>query len=200
MLFRSSFVVVLMFPLGLGPAPAQLAILAPGLVWIIALLASLLVTDGLYRDDFSDGSLTLILLSPHSGYFLQMARLWAYWCCSGLIISMASPLLGLLLNLPLAASFTLFISLLIGTVSLIFIGGIGAALTVGLNNSGILLALIILPLYVPVLIFGAAAVQAAVQGMPVSAYLAILAAIMCVVVTLAPLAVNAALRINVDAG
>ena len=192
--------VTLMFPLGLGPSPQTLGGLAPGLLWVIALLSCLLATDKLFREDFEDGSLTFFVLSPQPLYFLVMARLWAHWLSSGLAITLMSPLLGMMLYLPGEATGALVISLLLGTVSLIFIGGIGAALTVGLKNSGILLTLIILPLYVPVLIFGAAAVQAGAQNMPVNAYLALLGAFSLLAVTLAPLAVAAALRINMDAG
>jgi heme exporter protein B len=193
------FVVALTFPLGLGPSAQTLSILAPGLVWVIALLSCLLATDGLFQEDYDDGSLTLMLLSPQPTYFLVMARLWAHWLKSGLTVSVIAPLLGLMLYLPSNANAALVASLLLGTVSLIFIGGIGAALTVGMKNSGVLLTLIILPLYVPVLIFGSAAVQAAAQNMPVSSYLALLGAFMCLSVALAPLAVQAGLTINQDA-
>ena len=193
------FIVALTFPLGLGPSPQMLGALAPGLVWVIALLSCLFATDGLFQEDFDDGSLGLMLLSPQSPYFLIMARLWAHWLKSGLTVSLVSPLLGLMLYLPASAYLALVLSLLLGTISLVFIGGIGAALTVGMKNSGVLLTLIILPLYVPVLIFGSAAVQAAAQGMEVGAYLALLGASMCLAVSLAPLAAQAGLKINLDA-
>lgn len=193
------FIVALMFPLGLGPSPQTLSALAPGLVWVIALLSCLFATDGLFQEDFEDGSLGLMLLSPQPAYFLVMARLWAHWLKSGLTVSLVAPLLGLMLYLPASAHVVLVLSLLLGTVSLVFIGGIGAALTVGMKNSGVLLTLIILPLYVPILIFGSAAVQAGAQGMQVTAYLALLGAFMCLAVSLAPLAVQAALKINLDA-
>lgn len=194
------FLVTLMFPLGLGPAPATLAKLAPGLVWIIALLSCLLATDQLFREDFDDGSLALWLLSPQPMYFLVLTRIFVHWLSSGCIIALISPVLAIMLNIPMHAIPALFASILIGSVSLIFIGAIGAALTVGLKNSSILLTLIILPLYVPVLIFGAAAVQAAAQDMAVGSYLAILAAFMMLAVSLAPLAIYGGLKINLDAG
>jgi heme exporter protein B len=193
------FVVSLTFPLGLGPAPDMLSSIAPGLVWVIALLSCLLATDGLFQEDFDDGSLCLMLLAPQPAYFLVMARLWAHWLKSGMILSVTAPLLGLMLYLPNSAMLPLLASLLLGTISLVFIGGIGAALTVGMKNSGVLLTLIILPLYVPVLIFGAAAVQAGAQNMPVASYLALLGAFMCLAVTLSPLAAQAALKLNLDA-
>lgn len=193
------FLVALMFPLGLGPSPQTLAMLSPGLVWIIALLSCLLATDGMFQQDFEDGSLIFLMLSPQPVYFLVMSRLWAHWLKSGLAVSLVAPLLGLMLHLPVVAYPALVASLLLGTVSLVFIGAIGAALTVGIKSSGILLTLIILPLYVPILIFGSATVQAAAQGMPVAGYLALLAAMMCLAVSLAPLAIQAALKINLDA-
>jgi heme exporter protein B len=193
------FLVALTFPLGLGPAPQTLSALAPGLIWVIALLSCLLATDGLFQEDFEDGSLTLMLLSPQSSYFLVMARLWAHWLKSGFAVSLIAPLLGLMLYLPASANGVLLAALLLGTISLVFLGGIGAALTVGLKNSGVLLTLIILPLYVPVLIFGSAAVQAAAEGMAAMPYVALLGAFACLSVTLAPLATQAALKINLDA-
>lgn len=194
------FLVALMFPLGLGPSPATLAKLAPGLVWVITLLSCLLATDQLFREDFDDGSLALWLLSPQPMYFLVMTRIFVHWLSSGFIITLVSPILAIMLNIPMQALVSLFLSILIGSGSLVFIGAIGAALTVGLKNSSILLTLIILPLYVPVLIFGSAAVQAAAQGMDSSAYLSILGAFLCLSVTLAPLAIYGGLKINLDAG
>lgn len=194
------FLVALMFPLGLGPAPATLAKLAPGLVWVITLLSCLLATDQLFREDFDDGSLALWLLSPQPMYFLVMTRIFVHWLSSGFIIALVSPILAIMLNIPMHAIGSLFLSILIGSVGLVFIGAIGASLTVGLKNSSILLTLIILPLYVPILIFGAAGVQAAAQMMDSSAYLAILAAFMCMAVCLAPLAIYGGLKINLDAG
>ena len=193
------FLVTLMFPLGLGPAPATLAKLAPGLVWIIALLSCLLATDQLFREDFEDGSLTLWLLSPQPMYFLIISRIAVHWLSSGFIIALLSPAFAIMLNMPMQAIPALFFSLLIGSVSLVFIGAIGAALTVGLKNSSVLLTLIILPLYVPILIVGAAAVNAATQGMDVASYLAILGALMALSISLSPLAIYGGLKINIDA-
>lgn len=193
------FIVAITFPLGLGPEAQVLSTMAPGLLWIIALLSCLWASDGLFQEDYDDGSLALMLLSPQPIYFLVMARLWAHWCKSGLLVSITAPLLALMLYLPTEANVGLVLSLLLGTISLVFIGGIGAALTVGLKNSGMLLTLIILPFYVPVLIFGAATVQAAAQSLAIDAYLSLLAAFMFLSIVLAPLAVQAALRINLDA-
>ena len=194
-----AFLVALLFPLGLGPAPSSLSLLAPGLLWVIALLSCLWATDGLFDEDFKDGSLVLMLLSPAPLYFVLMARLLAHWLGSGLIIALLSPVLALMLYLPVHAMPVLVASLLLGTMSLIFIGAIGAALTVNVQNSGVLLSLIILPFYLPVIIFGSAAVDAALQYQNSLPYLAILAAQWILALVLAPLAVGAALKINVDA-
>lgn len=193
------FLVALMFPLGLGPAPATLAKLAPGLIWIIALLSCLLATDQLFREDFEDGSLALWLLSPSSMYFLVLTRVFGHWLSTGFVIAIMSPALGVMLNLPSDGMLTMVLSIMLGSISLIFIGAIGASLTVGLKNSSILLTLIILPLYVPVLIVAVASVSAAVQLLPSNSYLALLAAFMFLTVTLSPLAIYGGLKINLDA-
>lgn len=193
------FLVALLFPLGLGPAPATLNLLAPGLLWVIALLSCLWATDGLFNEDFQDGSLVLLLLSPQPHYFLLISRVLAHWVGSGLMVSLSAPLLALMLFLPADAYPSLVLSLLFGTVTLVFIGSVGAALTVNMQNSGVLLSLIVLPLYVPVIIFGAAAVQAGAQLQAAAPYLMILAAMMLLAVVLSPLAIQAALKINVDA-
>lgn len=193
------FLVALLFPLGLGPAPATLALLAPGLLWVIALLSCLWATDGLFDEDFQDGSLALMLLGSQPLYFLMMARLLAHWLASGFAVSLLAPLLGLMLYLPAGAMPVLLVSLLLGSATLVIVGAIGAALTVSLQHGGMLLSLIVLPLYVPVIIFGSAAVQAAALQQSAMAYLAILAAMLLLALVLAPLAIVAALKINVDA-
>lgn len=194
-----AMLVCLMFPIGLGPAPQTLAKLAPGLIWVIVLLASLLATDKLFKNDYADGSLSLWLLSPKPHYFLVLLKVFAHWISSGLMLLMMSPILAILLNLPLHALPALMLSLLAGSISLIFIGAIGSALTVGLRQGSVLLSLIILPLYVPVLILGVATVQAAAQGMPVSSYIALLLALAALSLSLSPLAILAGLKINLDA-
>ncbi len=194
-----SMLVCLMFPIGLGPAPQALAKLAPGLIWVIVLLASLLSTDKLFKNDYADGSLSLWLLSPQPHYFLVLLKVLAHWISSGLMLLVMSPILAILLNLPLYALPALMMSLLAGSISLIFIGAIGSALTVGLRQGSVLLSLIILPLYVPVLILGVATVQAAAQGMPVSSYIALLLALATLSMSLSPLAILAGLKINLDA-
>lgn len=187
-----------LFPLGIGPEPTRLAALAPGVIWVVALLACLLASDGLFRTDYDDGSLEQMLLSPASTYLLALAKSLAHWLITGLPLVLMSPLLAVLLQLPSQAISTLSISLLLGTAILSLVGAIGAALTVGLRRGGLLIALIVLPLYVPVLIFGAGAVQAAVEGFSNSGQLAVLGALLALALPLAPFAVAAALRVSVD--
>ncbi|MFV8817433.1 heme exporter protein CcmB [Haliea sp. E17] len=191
--------VVALFPLGLGPDPARLASFAPGILWIIALLSSLLTSDTVFRSDFDDGSLEQLLLSPQPLYFSVLAYVVAHWLVTGVLLAIASPVFGLMLGLPGAALPTLFASLLLGSAVLSLVGGIGAALTVGLKRGGVLISLLILPLYIPVLIFGSAAVRAAAEGFPVGPHLAILGAMLCLSIALAPFAIAAGLRISIDA-
>lgn len=194
-----SLIVVALFPLGVGPSPQDLARIAPGVVWVTALLASLLSTDMLFRVDFDDGSLEQIARSPSPLYVSALAKMGVHWLVSGLPIALASPLLGVLLYLPSEAMPALLLSMLAGTVSLSMVGGIGAALTVGLRKGGLLLSLLVLPLYVPVLVFGSAAVDAAANGLAWQSELAVLGGFALLSLTLAPLAVAAALAINLDA-
>lgn len=191
--------VVALFPLGLGPAPDKLAQFAPGILWIIALLSSLLTSDAIFRSDFDDGSLEQLLLSPQPLYLSVLAYVCAQWLVTGLLLSLLSPVFALMLNLPGAAVPALFFSLLLGTGVLSLLGGVGASLTVGLKRGGMLISLLILPLYMPVLIFGSAAVQAAVTGSAAGPYLAILGAMLSLAIALAPFAMAAGLRISVDA-
>jgi heme exporter protein B len=191
--------VVALFPLGLGPAPDKLASFAPGILWIIALLSNLLTSDGVFRSDFDDGSLEQLLLAPQPLYLSVLAYIGAHWLTTGLLLGLISPVFALMLNLPAAAVMALVVSLLLGTAVLSLVGGIGAALTVGLKRGGMLISLLILPLYMPVLIFGSATVQAAITGESVSSYLAILGAMLCLAIALAPLAIAAGLRISIDA-
>lgn len=191
--------VVALFPVGLGPAPDQLATFAPGVLWIIALLSNLLTSDTMFRGDFDDGSLEQLLLAPQPLYLSVLAYIGAHWLSTGLLLALVAPVFGLMLNLPVNALPVLVASLLLGTAVLSLIGAIGAALTVGLKRGGMLISLLILPLYIPVLIFGSAAVRAAVSGMPAGPYLAIVGAMLCLAIALAPLAVAAGLRISIDA-
>ncbi|WP_237060664.1 heme exporter protein CcmB [Microbulbifer sediminum] len=193
------FVTVLaLLPLGVGPEPALLARLAPGMIWVMALLATLLSQESLFRSDFEDGSLEQLTLAPQPLYFAVLAKVAVHWLVTGLPLAMLSPLLGLMLNLPPGGYICLLLSLLLGTASLSLIGAVGAALTVALRRPGLLLALIVMPLYVPVLIFGTGAVQAALDGYAYSVQLAILAALLAGAAALAPLAAAGAIRISTD--
>jgi len=191
--------VVALFPLGLGPAPDKMAAFAPGVLWIIALLSNLLTSDSVFRGDYDDGSLEQLLLAPQSLPMAMLAYLFAHWLTTGLLLAAASPLFAVMLSLPMQAIPALIGSLLLGTAVLSLVGGIGAALTVGLRRGGMLISLLILPLYTPVLIFGSAAVSAAADGNSYGPYLAILGAMLCLAIALAPLACAAGLRISVDA-
>jgi heme exporter protein B len=191
-------IVASLFPLGVSPAPQTLKMIASGVIWVVALLACLFACDGLFRTDYEDGSLEQLLLSPQPTFVLVLAKVVAHWCVSGLPLTLMSPLLGLMLYLPPAAFSSLLWSLGLGSLTLSFLGAIGAALTVSLRRSGVLMSLIILPLYTPVLIFGASAVQSAVDGFAEGGQLLVLGAMLALSVTLSPFAIVAALRIGVD--
>lgn len=190
--------VVTMMPLGISPEAKSLAVLAPGLLWVIALLASLLSLDGLFRSDYDDGSLEQLLLSPQPLYFMVIAKVSAHWLTTGLPLTLVAPLLGVLLSLPQEGYLPLLFSLLLGTMTLSLVGAIGAALTVSLRKGGLLLSLIIMPLYVPILIFGASCVRMAVDGFPINGILAIMGAFCAIAIVLAPLAIAGALRMSVE--
>lgn len=191
-------IVCALFPLGLGPSPALLAGMAPGILWIVALLSVLMASDGLFRADFDDGTLEQVLLSPVSLYLTSLLKVLAHWLLSGLPLTLLSPVLALMLHMPPEGIPTLLASLGLGTLVLSFIAAIGAALTVGLKRGGVLLSLLVLPLFVPVLIFGSAAVQRAVQGMDSAAPLALLGAMAALFLVVAPLAIAGALRVSHD--
>jgi heme exporter protein B len=187
-----------LLPLGIGPEPKQLAAIAPGMLWVIALLSCLLASDGLFRGDFDDGSLEQMLLSPCALYIAMLAKCTAHWLVAGLPLALIAPLLALLLQLPSSATPALLTSLLLGTAVLSAIGAIGGALTVGLRRGGLLLSLIVLPLYIPVLIFGASAVQAAADGFSYGGQIAVLGALLALALPLAPFAIAGAVRISLD--
>ncbi|PBP43465.1 heme exporter protein CcmB [Pseudomonas syringae] len=190
-------IVVALFPLALGPQTQLLQTLSPGLVWVAALLAVLLSLDGLLRSDFEDGSLEQWVLSPHPLALLVLIKVLAYWVFSGLALVLLSPLLALMLGLPVQCLPVLMVSLLLGTPVLSLLGALGAALTVGLKRGGLLLALLILPLYIPVLILGSGALQAALQGMPTTGYLLWLGSLAALAITLTPFAIAAGLKISI---
>jgi len=191
-------IVVSLFPLGIRPEPDTLRLLAPGVIWIAALLATLLSLDAIFRTDFEDGTLEQMLLSAKPLALLVLAKALAHWVISGLPLLVLGPLLGLLLALPGTALTALTLTLALGTPTLSLIGAIGTGLTVSIKRSGALLSLLVLPLYVPVLIFGANAVDAAANGLPIKGQVLMLAAILALAVTLAPIAAASALRVTTD--
>lgn len=189
-------VVAALFPLAVRPDPQLLVQMGGGVVWVAALLASFMSLELLFRSDFDDGGLDQILLSPSPLILLVGAKLAVHWLLTGLPLLLISPLLGTLYHLPGASVWTLFLTLALGTPVLTLVGGIGTALTVGLKRGGALLALLVLPLYIPVLIFGAQAVAAAGTGLPISGQLYVLGAFLVLGATLAPPAIAAALRVG----
>ncbi len=196
--FMFFLIVATMFPIGISPDPDRLGEIAAGVLWISALLASLLAMDNLYRADYEDGSLEQLLLSPHPLYFLVLAKNISHWLVSGLPVVLVSPLIAYMLNLPDAAYFIIFITLLIGTPVLSLLGSIGVALTVSLGSRGLILAVITLPMSAPVLIAGTLTVQETLNGASLGGYLAVMGAMFVGALTLAPMASAAALRISVN--
>ena len=190
--------VIVLFPLGVGAEPHLLEQMSAGVVWVAALLAALLTLDSIFRSDFEDGTLEQILIGAHPVPMLVLAKVIAHWLVTGLPLLLVAPVLATFLGMNPDAIGALMLSLLLGTPVLSLIGSIGVALTVGLRRGGVILSLLVLPLYVPVLIFGAAAVDAAASGMPVTGQIYIMAAFLVLAVTLAPLAAAAALRISLS--
>ncbi len=189
-------IVVLLVPFGVGPEGAALAPLAPGMLWIAALLACLLSLDRMFQADAEDGTLDILALAPLPLEAAAAVKALAHWLTTGLPLALAAPLLGLTLSLPAPAWPWLAASLAIGTPGLSFLGAIGAAVTVGMRRGGLLLSILVLPLYIPTLIFGARAVgEAAGGGDPWPAFL-LLAGLSCGILALAPFAAAAALRVN----
>lgn len=188
--------VVSLFPLAVTPTPEALRAMAPGVIWVSALLAVLLSLDRLFKQDYEDGSLDQLMLSPNPLMVLVLAKVLAHWLLTGLPLVIIAPLLGMFLALPSAANEVLVYSLLLGTPVLSLIGAIGVSLTVAVNRGGVLLSLIVLPLYIPILIFGANAVDVAMSDMSVRGQLFFLAAVLALAVSLAPLAIAVALRIT----
>ncbi len=190
--------VVSLFPLGIGPESALLRTMAPGVVWVAALLSSMLSLTRLFADDHQDGTLEQLLLSAHPLAFLALGKIAAHWMGSGLLLVVVAPLLALQFDLSPAACGVLVLSLLLGTPVLSLLGAIGAALTVGLRGGSVLLSLLVLPLAVPVLVFGAGAVEAYNAGLGISAHLSLLGALLVLALAAAPVVVAAALRIALE--
>ena len=189
---------VVLFPFGVGPERELLARIAPGVVWVMALLASLLSLERLFQNDFEDGSLDLLALSPLPLEMIVLAKCAAHWLTTGLPLLASAPLLALLLTLPAQGFGGLLLAMLLGTPTLTLVGAIGAALVLGARRGGVLVSLLVLPLYVPVLIFGVAAVDGAVAGLPARAHLMILGGLFLGALALAPWASAAALRQAVE--
>ena len=188
--------VTTLFPLALGALPELLARIAPGVIWVAALLAAMLSLNSIFRSDFDDGSLEQILLSAHPVSVLVLAKVFAHWLVTGLPLLVIAPVLAQMLGMPNAALPMLLLTILLGTPVLSLIGAIGVALTVGLRKGGIILSLLVLPLYVPVLIFAASAVENAAMGFDVSSQLYMLLAFLLLSLSLSPWATAAALRMS----
>lgn len=191
-------IVVSLFPLGIGPETQLLRSIAPGIVWVAALLASMLSLGRLFANDYQDGTLEQMLLTPQPLYLVVLGKVLAQWLVSEVPLVLIAPLLGVQFDLAPNTLLVLSISLLIGTPILSLIGSIGAALTLGLRGGGVLIALLILPLYIPVLIFGAGAVDASIIGANPQANISLLAALLVLSLVFAPWATSAALRISLD--
>ncbi|PKI14142.1 heme exporter protein CcmB [Colwellia sp. 12G3] len=191
-------IVVTLFPLGIGPEAQTLSRIAPGIIWVAALLATLLSLDRLFKSDHLDGSLEQMLLSPHPIFVLVLAKIFAHWLITGLPLLLIAPLLAVLLHLNEQSYTALLLTLLLGTPVLSLLGAVGVALTVGIKKGGVLLSLLVLPLYIPVLIFATSAIDTAALGLPYSGQLAIIAALFFGSLTLAPFAVGAALKVSTN--
>ncbi|WP_323037538.1 heme exporter protein CcmB [Pararhodobacter sp.] len=189
-------ILAVLVPLGVGPDPTTLGIIAPGILWVGALLACLLSLDRLFALDFEDGSLDLLATSPIPLEGVVTVKALAHWLTTCLPLAFVAPILGILLNLPGPAYGALIVSLILGTPALSMIGAFGAALTVGLKRGGLLLSLLVLPMYVPSLVFGAQTVTRAAQGLDISTPLLLLSGITAGSVALLPFAAAFALRIN----
>ena len=187
-----------LFPLAIGPELSTLQLIGPGVIWVGALLSSLLVLHRLFESDYSDGSLEQLVLSGEPLTILVLGKVIAHWCIAGLPLVLIAPLIGLQFSLPTSSLVTLTLTLLIGTPVLSMFGSIGAALTIGLRGGSALSSLLILPFYVPVLIFGAGAVGAQLQGVDISGHLSILIAMLCFSIGLAPLAIAGAVKIALE--
>lgn len=191
-------IVISLFPLGIGPEPQLLARMAPGIIWVAALLSTMLGLDKIFRDDHQDGSLEQLLMSPYPTSLIVIAKIAAHWSITGLPLVLLSPMFGLLLNMDSNSMQAVIVTLLIGTPLLSLIGAIGAGLTVGLQKGGVLLSLLVLPLYIPVLIFATSAIETSAMSLDYSAQLAILGAMLAVGLVTAPFAVSSALKVSVS--
>ncbi len=191
-------IVVSLFPLGVGPEINMLRSMAPGVVWVAALLASMLSLERMFSSDYLDGTLEQMMLSPQPLSLLVLGKALAHWMVTGVPLVLIAPILGVQFDLQADALFVLAVSLLLGTPVLSLIGAIGAALTLGLRGGGVLVSLLVLPLYIPVLIFGAGAVEASSAGLGADAHLSLLGAFLLASLVLSPWATATALRISTE--
>jgi heme exporter protein B len=191
-------IVVSLFPLGVGPETQLLRSIAPGVVWVAALLASMLALSRLFAGDYVDGTLEQMLLTPQPLYLIVLGKILAQWLVSGIPLILISPLLGAQLGLPETSLLVLAASLLLGVPVLNLVGSIGTALTLGLRGSGVLLALLVLPLFIPTLIFGTGAVEATLISASPEANMYVLGAVLVLTMVFAPWATCAALRISLE--
>jgi heme exporter protein B len=191
-------IVVSLFPLGVGPEMSMLRTMAPGVVWVAALLASMLSLGRMFASDHLDGTLEQMLLSPQSLPMLVLGKALAHWLVTGVPLVLMAPVLGIQFDLPGDALGVLTASLLLGTPVLSLIGAIGAALTLGLRGGGVLVSLLVLPLYIPVLIFGAGAVEASAAGLGAGAHMSLLGAFLLASLVLAPWTAAVSLRISME--
>mgnify|MGYP000029221846 CR=1 FL=1 len=191
-------IAVTLFPLGVGPEIELLRTMGPGVIWVAALLASMLSLSTLFSGDYEDGTLEQMVIAPHPLSVLVLGKLFAHWLTTGVPLALLSPLLGMQMGLGSAEIQVLLLTLLLGTPVLSLIGSIGAALTLGVRGGGILLSLLILPLFIPVLIFGAGAVDAFTTGVSIDGHLSLLGAFLVLSIVFAPLATSVALRISLE--
>lgn len=191
-------IVVSLFPLSVGPEMNMLRTMAPGVVWVAALLASMLSLGRMFSNDYLDGTLEQMLLSPQSLSFLVLGKTLAHWLVTGVPLVLMAPVLGIQYDLPADALLVLTATLLLGTPVLSLIGAIGAALTLGLRGGGVLVSLLVLPLYIPILIFGAGAVEANMAGVGFDAHLSLIGAFLLVSLVFAPWAAASSLRVSLE--
>lgn len=190
--------VITLFPLAIGAIPELLARIAPGIIWVAALLAAMLSLDSIFRSDFDDGSLEQLLMSAHPMPLLVLAKVCAHWLVTGLPLLIVSPILAEMLGMPSEAQGMLMLTILIGTPILSLVGSIGVALTVGLPKGGILMSLLILPLYIPILIFASSAIEGAAGGLDVSAQINMLLAFLFLALSLSSVAAAASLKMSMS--
>ena len=192
------FIIIVLVPLGLTPESSRLSEIAPGMLWIIALLASLLSLNSMFQDDYNDGTLEQIMILPQPLYFMVLAKIVVHWMVTGLPLSLLAPVFGMMLSLPEPGYLPLMLSLLMGTATLSLLGAIGSALTLPLDKEGLLLPLIVMPFYMPILIFGSSTVQFAIDGLSILSPLAVMGSLFALFLFVAPYVAAGALRLSVQ--